>query len=70
MAFHDPAAERAALEENMVITVEPGLYLPAEGFGVRIEDVVVVTADGARVLSDRLPKDPAEIERIVRGEGR
>ena len=60
---HDPSGGGVALEPGMVITVEPGLYLPDEGFGVRIEDVLVVTEDGARVLSERLPKDPDEIER-------
>ena len=38
------------LEEGMVLTVEPGIYLPGE-FGVRIEDVIVVTADGYRNLT-------------------
>jgi len=43
------------LEPGMVFTVEPGVYLPGVG-GVRIEDDVLVTADGCEVLSD-LPKD-------------
>ena len=38
-----------------MVTVEPGVYVPG-GFGVRIEDLVVVTADGYRNLSG-LPKD-------------
>lgn len=44
----------SVLQENMVITVEPGIYIPGWG-GVRIEDDVLVTSDGHEVLSD-LPK--------------
>jgi Xaa-Pro aminopeptidase len=59
------------LVEGMVLTVEPGLYfqeddllVPEElrGIGIRIEDDVVVTADGARNLSGSLPRDPDAIE--------
>ena len=39
------------LKEGMVFSVEPGIYLPGE-FGVRIEDVVVVTAGGCEILSE------------------
>jgi Xaa-Pro aminopeptidase len=45
----------APLKAGMVVTVEPGVYVPGFG-GVRIEDDVLVTETGARVMS-RLPKD-------------
>jgi Xaa-Pro aminopeptidase len=62
------------LEPGMVMTVEPGIYVPAgtpgvprrwQGIGVRIEDDVAVTADGHEVLTAGLPRDPDEIERLV-----
>jgi Xaa-Pro aminopeptidase len=49
----------------MVITIEPGIYIPEEHLGVRIEDVLLVTADGSKVLSAALPKEPDEIEKAV-----
>ena len=74
---HDCAQARkenytdAPLREGMVLTVEPGLYIqpddelfPPEyrGIGIRIEDDVVVTADGCHNLSQRMPRHPDEIE--------
>jgi Xaa-Pro aminopeptidase len=43
------------MKENMVFTIEPGIYLPGVG-GVRIEDMVIVKPDGSKVLT-RLPKE-------------
>jgi Xaa-Pro aminopeptidase len=62
---HDASDVTAPLKEGMVISVEPGIYIPEESIGVRIEDVVLVTKDGARVMSAALPRDPAEIEKAV-----
>ena len=48
---------RDTLEEGMVFTIEPGIYLPGRG-GIRIENDVLVTSNGCRLLSN-LPDDPA-----------
>jgi len=56
LSVHDAADYTVPLAEGMVLTVEPGIYIPAEGIGVRIEDDVVITKKGVRVLSKRLPR--------------
>jgi Xaa-Pro aminopeptidase len=65
LEVHDPPMPPAKLEEGMVITIEPGLYIPEEKIGIRIEDVVLVTGNGSRVVSAALPKEPAEIEKAL-----
>ena len=75
---HDCAQARreiyrdAPLREGMVLTVEPGLYIQPDdelfapeyrGIGIRIEDDVVVTADGCRNISENIPRHPDEIEK-------
>ncbi len=67
LKVHDPAAS-GPLEAGMVITIEPGVYIKDEQLGIRIEDVVLVTASGAKVLSAALPKEPDEIEKAVVSE--
>ncbi len=64
LQVHDPGVP-GPLEAGMVVTIEPGLYIPEENIGIRIEDVVLVTADGAKVLSAALPKEPDEIEKAM-----
>lgn len=53
---HDVGQYEKPLEAGMVLTVEPGIYIPEEKLGVRIEDDVVVTAGGVKVLSAGLPR--------------
>ncbi|MCR9247171.1 MAG: Xaa-Pro peptidase family protein [bacterium] len=67
LAVHDPSVDE--LEPGMVITVEPGAYLRKVGMGCRIEDTVLVTADGHENLSGHLPSDPDGIERLMAESG-
>jgi Xaa-Pro aminopeptidase len=62
---HDPGSVTRPLEPGMVITIEPGIYIPEENLGVRIEDDVLVTKDGYELLTKRLPRDPVEIEKVM-----
>jgi Xaa-Pro aminopeptidase len=58
------------LKEGMVFAIEPGLYYPDKGFGVRIEDTVLITATGCEVLTSGVPKEIAEIEKLLAGRAR
>ncbi|MCO5168292.1 MAG: aminopeptidase P N-terminal domain-containing protein [Planctomycetes bacterium] len=69
MDVHDVGAYDRPLEPGMVLTVEPGVYLRDEAIGVRIEDDVVVTADGYRLLSGGVPRDPDELEALMAEPG-
>lgn len=53
---HDVGDYENPLEPGMVLTVEPGIYIPDEGIGIRIEDNVLITKDGLKVLTEALPK--------------
>jgi len=62
MNVHDVGSYNRPFEPGMVLTVEPGIYIPAENLGVRIEDDVLVTEEGHEVLSAGAPKTVEEIE--------
>ena len=63
--IHDVGHPDAPMEAGTLITVEPGLYLPEEGIGIRIEDNVLLTETGCQVLSADIPKEIDEIEAMM-----
>lgn len=81
MDVHDVGAYKIEgqwrdLQAGMVLTIEPGLYIAPDdetvdvkwrGIGIRIEDDVLVTKDGNRVLSEEVPKTVADIEALMAG---
>ena len=63
---HDYGILSDEFVENMVFTVEPGIYLPAEGFGIRIEDDVVIQKSGEPFnLMKNIPIEVEEIEELM-----
>ena len=62
---HDPGDSCNPLKPGQVVTMEPGIYIPEESLGVRIEDDVLITETGYELLSRRLPRTADEIEKIM-----
>ena len=63
---HDYGLLDEPMQANMVFTVEPGIYLPDEGFGIRLEDDVVIqqTGDPLNLMKD-IPVEIEEIEELM-----
>jgi Xaa-Pro aminopeptidase len=66
MDVHDVGDYSTPLAPGMVFTLEPGIYLPDEGLGVRIEDDVLVTPGGGEWLSAGAPRTTGDVERVMR----
>lgn len=62
---HDAGDVREPLQENDVITIEPGIYIPEENLGIRIEDDYWVVKNGAVCLTDGLPREMHLIEEFM-----
>ena len=67
---HDPGDYKVALGPGMAFTIEPGIYIPEENIGVRIEDDYLVGADGKLIkLSGALPSKAEDVEKAMAGKG-
>ena len=62
---HDVGNMNTPFSSGTVLTVEPGIYLPDEGFGIRLEDDIVVTEKGPINLMSKFPIEAEEIESIM-----
>ena len=65
MTVHDVGVAGIPLREGIVFAIEPGLYYPEKGFGIRIEDTVLITKDGCEVLTKDVPKEIDDIEKLL-----
>ena len=63
--MHDVTVEGAKLRPGSVITDEPGLYIDEWEIGIRIEDDLLITEDGCKVLSADIIRNPDEIEAFM-----
>lgn len=65
---HDIGSDLGPLKDGDVIALEPGIYIPHEMLGVRIEDMYWITQEGAVCISEELPRDSYEIEEFMKAE--
>jgi len=65
MDVHDVGGYARPLAPGMVVTIEPGIYIPAESLGVRIEDDILVTATGYENLTAAAPRSAEDVERVM-----
>ena len=69
MAVHDVGRSRGQLLPGMVFTIEPALRVPEERIYIRLEDLIIITEDGAEITSDFLPMDMDAIEKLMQEPG-
>jgi len=63
---HDVGLWHEPIVEGMVFTVEPGIYIPEENLGIRIENNIVVTKNGQVDLFKNIPREVDEIEALMK----
>ncbi len=69
MAAHDPFPHSGPLEPGLVLVIEPQFRVPEERIYIRLEDMILITEDGAEIVTDFVPRDMESIERLVQQEG-
>jgi Xaa-Pro aminopeptidase len=69
MSTHDMGGGSGLLRPGMVFTIEPQFRVPEEQIYIRLEDMIVMTATGARIISDWIPRDIAGVERVMEKPG-
>lgn len=69
LAVHDVPLG-GVLKEGMVFAIEPALYYPEKGLGIRVEDTVLITKTGCEVLTKGVPKEIDEIEKLLAGRAK
>ncbi|PAW93070.1 X-Pro aminopeptidase [Mucilaginibacter sp. MD40] len=62
---HDYASRYKPFEVGNILTCEPGIYIPEEGLGIRLENDILITPGGNRDLMAQIPIDPEEIEQLM-----
>ncbi len=65
LEVHDPVPADLPLAPGQVLAVEPAIYLPSEGFGIRLENTVLLTSHGIEILSAGVPVEAGEIEDLL-----
>ncbi|HEX2746412.1 MAG TPA: M24 family metallopeptidase, partial [Verrucomicrobiales bacterium] len=65
LEVHDPVPADLPLAPGQVLAVEPAIYLPSEGFGIRLENTVLLTTHGIEILSAGVPVEAGEIEDLL-----
>jgi Xaa-Pro aminopeptidase len=67
---HDVSVIGAPMQAGQVVTCEPGIYIPAEKLGIRLEDTVLITEDGPESLMADIPMEADEIEALMARRGK
>ena len=69
MATHDFGGGTGLMRPGMVFTIEPALTVPEEQLYIRLEDMIVITPNGATILSDFVPRSIAAVEKTIAEPG-